>query len=345
LEDTGKYNIGVLGGGSWGTALTLHLARKGHIVSIWVYEIDLAEEMSKTRINRIFLPGHNLPDNVIVTNDIKSVSENKDIVCCMGPSHIFRKVIEQAYPYIDKRSFLVSAAKGIENDTLLRMTEILKKIFPSSLHNRICAISGPNFAKEVANRLPAATVIASNDRSSAEYLQKVFNTDEFRTYVNNDVIGVEIAGALKNIIAIATGISDGIGFGYNARAALITRGLTEITRLGVAMGSNPLTFAGLAGMGDLVLTCSSNLSRNYRIGFDLGKGKKLEEILSKMVMVAEGIHTCKSAVMLARKYNVDVPIINTVYQILYEAKNPVIGAKELMTRELKDELYHQSKPV
>ncbi|MBU1625785.1 NAD(P)-dependent glycerol-3-phosphate dehydrogenase [bacterium] len=331
--------MGVIGGGSWGTSLSLHLARKGYHVTTWIFEKELVDEIYKMRENKIFLPGYILPENISVTNDLKTAVGHKDVICCMGPSHVFRKVMIQTLPLIDQNSYLVSAAKGIENESLMRMTQILKEIFPPEFNDKTAVISGPSFAQEVAAKIPTAVVIASENKKCAEYIQSIFNSTEFRTYVNKDVIGVELAGSLKNIIAIATGISDGIGFGNNTRAALITRGLAEITRLGVAMGAKPLTFAGLAGIGDLVLTCSSKMSRNYRLGFALGNGQKLQDIVSTTLMVAEGVNTSKSALQLANKYNVEVPIIQNVHQILFEEKNPVQGAKELMTRELKDEWY------
>jgi glycerol-3-phosphate dehydrogenase (NAD(P)+) len=321
--------------------LSLHLGRKGYSVTTWIYEKDLVDEISKTRINNLFLPGYILPENVVVTNDLKKAVEDKDIVCCMGPSHVFRKVMEEAVPSVDPRTYLVSAAKGIENDTLMMMSEILKELFPVEFHHKIAVISGPSFAKEVAKKMPTAVVIASSDKKCARYVQEIFNTSEFRTYINQDVLGIELAGSLKNIIAIATGISDGIGFGNNTRATLITRGLAEITRLGIAMGAEPLTFSGLAGIGDLVLTCSSNMSRNHKLGFALGEGKKLEEILSSSLMIAEGVNTSKSALKLAKNFDVDVPIIHKVHQILFEGKKPFDGAKELMARELKGE-WHSS---
>jgi len=336
-KGSSKPKIGVIGGGSWGTSLSLHLSRKGYEVTTWVYEKELAEEMRKTRVNRLFLPGYKLPDSINVTNELKEAVWDKDLLCCMGPSHVFREVMSKVLPCVDRRSHLVSAAKGIENGTLLRMTQILGELFGNEFKDRVAVLSGPSFAVEVANRIPTAVVIASSNKDCAFFVQNIFNTTEFRTYINQDVIGVELAGSLKNVIAIATGISDGIGFGKNTRAALITRGLAEITRLGVAMGADPLTFAGLAGIGDLVLTCSSKQSRNYKVGFALGEGKKLDDILSSTLMIAEGVHTAKSALDLADKYDVEVPIIQKVHQILFEKKDPREGAKELMTRELKDE--------
>jgi len=331
--------IGILGGGSWGTSLSLHLGRKGYNVTTWIYEKNLVEIILKTRINELFLPGYKLPDNVFVTNDLENAVSDKDVICCMGPSHVFRSVVKEALDYIDPRTCFVSAAKGIENKSLMRMTEILKELLPPNYNDKIAVISGPSFAIEVAEKNPTAVVTASSNRECAKFVQKIFNTPEFRTYINEDVLGVELAGSLKNVIAIATGISDGIGFGNNTRAALITRGLAGITRLGVAMGAEPLTFAGLAGIGDLVLTCSSTLSRNYKLGFALGKGDKLDNILSSSLMIAEGVNTSKSALALAKKYKVEVPIIEKVHQILFEGKNPVDGAKELMERELKGEWY------
>jgi len=329
--------IGVVGAGSWGTTLADLLADKGYPVSLWAYEADLVERMQKSRVNDLYLPGVTLSGNLTFTNDLASAVSDKGLVLFVPPSQVMRRVLQEALPHLDQQTLLVSASKGIENDSLEMMSEIFSGLLPTERAKQVGFLSGPSFAREVAQRLPTAVAVASADAAAAQQIQQVFSTETFRVYTNCDVVGVEIGGALKNVIALAAGVADGLGFGYNTRAALITRGLAEMTRIGLALGADPLTFAGLAGMGDLVLTCTGDLSRNRSVGIELGKGRKLEEILGEMKMVAEGVKTTLSAYQLARKLKVETPIIDQTYRLLYEGIEARAAVSELMLRELKAE--------
>lgn len=330
-------NIAVIGAGSWGTTLADLLARKGHAVTLWVYERDLAERLANTRENDLYLPGFTLAAGLTFTTDLAAAAGGREMLVLVPPSQVMRTVISQATPHIAPGTLLVSAAKGIENDTLLPMSDVLAQVLPAGLTDNLAFLSGPSFAREVAAAMPTAVVAAADRPEVARRVQEAFSTETFRVYTNDDVVGVELGGALKNVIALAAGVSDGLGFGYNTRAALITRGLAEMTRLGVAMGANPATFAGLAGMGDLVLTCTGDLSRNRTVGMELGQGRKLDEILGGMKMVAEGVKTTLSAYQLACKLGVEVPITEQTYRILYEGKEPRRAVADLMLRGLKPE--------
>lgn len=332
-------NIGVIGAGSWGTTLADLLARKGYTVTLWAYEKDLVERMQEFRENDLYLPGFKLAPGLTFTSSLKEGVAGREMLVLVPPSQVMRNVIKQVVEDIEAGTLLVSAAKGIENDTLLPMSEVLLEILPKAASEGLAFLSGPSFAREVAAGMPTAVVAAANRESVARRVQETFSTRAFRVYTNDDVIGVELGGALKNVIAVAAGVSDGLGFGYNTRAALITRGLAEMTRLGTAMGANPVTFAGLAGMGDLVLTCTGDLSRNRTVGMELGRGKKLDEILSHMKMVAEGVKTTLSAYQLACKLGVEAPIIEQTYRLLYEGKDARQAVSDLMLRELKPEGY------
>ena len=326
-------DIAVIGAGSWGTTLATLLAWKGHNISLWVYEKKLADEINKTRVNTVYLPEFTIPDSMKISHRIDEVIQGADYILNVVPTQHTRTVFKNALPYLKKDVIIISASKGIERSTLLTVSVILKEL---SGHE-VSVLSGPSFAQEVIKRLPTAVTIAANNDETGRILQGIFNTDYFRVYTHDDVIGVELGGALKNVIAIASGISDGLGLGFNARAALITRGLAEITRLGVAMGAKEKTFRGLSALGDLVLTCTGPLSRNYSVGFKLGQGKKLNEILTGMTMVAEGVTTVEAAYELSRKYNVEMPIVEQIYKVINEGKNPASAVKELMTRSLKPE--------
>lgn len=330
--------IAVIGGGSWGTTLAGLLADKGHDVTLWVYEEDLAVRMVRNRANDVYLPEYLLPQALNVTSDMSVAVTGKDVILTVAPSHVTRRVLESLVPYLKEDAVFVSATKGIENDTLMTMAEVMEDVLPKAFHGRMSYLSGPSFAREVCLKMPTAVCIASRDPAVAKRMQVAFNTEYFRVYTSPDVTGVELGGSLKNVIAIAAGCSDGFGFGHNTRAALITRGLAEISRLGVAMGASPLTFAGLSGMGDLVLTCTGELSRNRTVGFKLGEGMKLADILAEMKMVAEGVKTAKSAYDLSRKHDVQMPITEQVYALLYEDRDPKKVVRELMTRDLKSEL-------
>lgn len=327
----------VVGAGSWGTTLAILLADKGHRVRLWVYEKELAEEMQETRENKTYLPGHRLSDNITITSSIKDAVSDSEIIVFVVPSHVARGVIKELSHLVSKGTIIVSATKGIENDTLMPISDVFKEILPKACHNNLAFLSGPSFAKEVVQKMPTAVALASYDRKAGEIIQQAFSTDYFRVFTNSDVIGVELGGALKNVIAIAAGIADGMGFGHNTRAAIITRGLAEMTRLGIAMGAEPATFAGLSGLGDLVLTCTGELSRNRTVGLRLGKGEKLKDILASMKMVAEGVKTTKAVYALSKRYDIEMPIPNEVYYILYEDKDVKQSARDLMNRELGEE--------
>ncbi len=329
--------IGVIGAGSWGTALANMLAGKGYPVTLWAYEKDLVERMKMTRENDLFLPGFSLSSNLDFTADLSAAVSGKEMVLLVSPSQVMRLVVQQALEDFNPESLIVSASKGIENGTLLTMSQVLRELLPPSCHQRLAVISGPSFAKEVAAGIPTAVVAAAPQQDIAEQVQNIFTNAAFRVYTNNDILGVELCGALKNVMALAAGVSDGLGFGLNTRAALITRGLAEISRLGLALGAQAATFSGLAGMGDLVLTCTGDLSRNRSVGIALGQGKTLDEILNGMNMVAEGVKTTLSAYQLAAKVGVEVPITEQMYKILYQQKDPRQAVTDLLSRNLKAE--------
>lgn len=329
--------IAVIGAGSWGTSLANLLAKKGLETILWAYEADLAERLAATRVNDLFLAGVALDPRLTFTNDLNAAVDGRQVVVLVSPSQVMRRVVAQLRPHLQPDGLLVSAAKGIENETLLLMSEVLEEVLGTALASRCAYLSGPSFAREVADELPTAVAVAAADDEVARTVQALFRTDYFRVYTNRDVIGVELGGALKNVIALAAGVSDGLGFGHNARAALINRGLVEMARLGAAKGARAETFAGLAGMGDLVLTCTGDLSRNRSVGIELGRGRKLAEILGGMRMVAEGVKTTLSAYQLAQTLGVDMPITAQMYQILYNDKDPRQAVNELMLRQLRAE--------
>ncbi len=329
--------IGVVGAGSWGTTLADLLAHQGYAVTLWAYEPELAERLLRTRENDLFLPGFPLAPGLSFSNDLAEVAAGKDLLLLVPPSQVMRRVLQQAAPHIAHGTLVVSAAKGIENDTLQLMSQVLEEVLPGILTPRLAFLSGPSFAREVAAGMPTAVAVAAADPAVARAVQETFSTAAFRVYTNDDVVGVELGGALKNVIALAAGVSDGLGFGHNTRAALITRGLKEMTRLGCALGAREATFAGLAGMGDLVLTCTGDLSRNRSVGVELGRGRRLAEILAGMTMVAEGVKTTLSAFQLAGRLGVEVPITEQMYLILYGDKDPRQAVTDLMLRDLKPE--------
>lgn len=325
-------NISVIGAGAWGTAIAIVAGRKGsHRVRLWAYEKEVRESICTRRTNDLFLPGAQIPAAVQPTNSFEEALGGADMVVSVMPSHHTRRLFQQMAPHVTPHMLLVSATKGVENDSLLRMTEVIAETLGKGV--RVGALSGPSFAKEVARGDPTAITIASNDRDLAATVQREFSEPSFRVYTNDDVVGVELGGSLKNVIAIAAGVCDGLGLGYNTIAALITRGLAEITRLTVACGGRPETMAGLAGLGDLVLTCTGGLSRNRTVGVELGKGRRLDDIIAGMHgMVAEGVLTTNAAVGLARKYKVEMPITEQMYAILTQGKSPRDAIHELMTR-------------
>jgi len=328
--------IGVIGAGGWGTALADLLARAGHDVDIWCYEEEVARAIELRRENEAYLPGISLSDNIKPTTDIEEATGGKEIVVSVSPSHAVREVMKDASPYIASDAIVMSASKGVENESLMTMSRVLGEVLPGGV--RIVVFSGPSFALEMVKGHPTAVVAASEDEEAAILIQRIFSNKRVRVYTGDDVIGLELGASLKNVMAIAAGISDGLGFGTNTRAALITRGLAEMTRLAVKMGGHPLTMAGLGGMGDLVLTCTGDLSRNRQVGLKLGSGMTIDEILAEMRMVAEGVKTARSAYDLAAREEVEMPIVDAVYRIIYEKMNPKDAVFELMTRDLKREI-------
>lgn len=333
-----NMKIGVVGGGSWGTALANLLALKGYTVDTWVFENDVIACIRSERENKVFLPGVLLAPNLAPTADMAVATADKDLVLVVVPSHVMRTTTEQMKDHLRPDTIVVTASKGIENDTYLTMTGVLRQTLPQVDENQLAVLSGPSFAREVAQRFPTAVTVAAKDPSVAGCVQRIFATPYFRVYTNDDVLGVELGGAVKNVIAIAAGVIDGLGLGLNTRAALITRGQTEIRRLGVALGAKPRTFTGLAGIGDLILTCTGTLSRNHTLGQKIGQGMKLKNILAEMRMVAEGVKTAKSVYELSHNIGVDMPICHEMYHILYDDLAPEDAVYRLMTRELKSEL-------
>lgn len=327
----------VIGGGTWGSAFAIHLGRLNIKTQLWIREPDIFEEAQKRRENIVFLPGFVFPPAVSFFNELDKALNSTEIVFIAVPSKYCRQIYNQIAPFLSSKQILVSLTKGIEEGSLKRMSEIMEEEFSSSFSPKIAVLSGPSFAKEVVEKHPTAAVLASKDLNLARKVQHFISRLYFRTYASEDVIGVELCGALKNIIAIAAGISDSLQFGDNSRAGLITRGLAEMTRLGLKLGAKIHTFAGLAGIGDLVLTCTGRLSRNRYVGYQIGKGRSLEEITSKMKMVAEGITTTLSSHQLAKRENVEMPISEQVYQILYKKKDPKKILQKLLSRKLKDE--------
>ena len=329
--------IAIVGGGGWGTALAITMARLERDVRLWVYEPYLVETMIATGENPIYLPSVRIPPSVRVSNSVEEVLAGVRIVILAVPSHVYRQVLSHILPLLNADMWFVSATKGIENETLMRMSEVIADVARPRFVPCIAAISGPTFALEVARGEPTALVVASPDESLRLYLQRELSAPRFRLYTNPDLIGVEISAAVKNIIAIAAGVVEGLGLGSNPAAALITRGLAEMTRLVVACGGRRETPSGLAGLGDLVLTAYGSLSRNRRVGVALGQGKNIDDVLSSTRMVAEGVKTAKSTVALARKLDVEMPIAEKMYAVLYEGLKPQDAIDDLMERKLREE--------
>lgn len=333
--------IAIIGAGAWGTGLSIALGRRGaHHIWLWAHEKEVRDSIASHHVNERFLPGYQIPHFVSATGSLQEALQDASIVISVMPSPHCRRLFQEMSAFLKPQMLLVSATKGLEEGTLLRMTEVISSVVSSQagFTTRVGALSGPTFAKEVARGDPTAITIASHDPALAETIQREFSDAHFRVYTNSDVIGVELGGALKNIIAIAAGICDGLGLGHNSIAALITRGLAEITRLTEACGGRQETMAGLAGLGDLVLTCTGGLSRNRSVGVELGKGRKLREIIRDMHgMVAEGVFTTHAAVELARTRNVEMPITEQMDAILHEGKSPRDAIQELMTRSGKSE--------
>ena len=329
--------IAIIGAGNWGTALALTLANLGHRVRLWAYEREVVESLRARHENELFMPGVKLPESVAATGQLEDALEGAEIVLTVMPSHVCRALYEQMLPHLQPEMVFVSATKGLDTERLMRMSEIIAEVTGRRFPPRLCVLSGPSFAREVARGDPTAVVVASEDRAAAQWVQQEFSSRVLRLYTSSDVAGVELGGAVKNVIAIAAGVVEGLGLGRNPTAALITRGLAEITRLACACGARRETLAGLAGMGDLVLTCTGELSRNRSVGVELGKGRQLAEILGSMRMIAEGVKTTQATVALAQKRGVEMPITRQVHRILQGEIAPRQAIRELMERSLKEE--------
>jgi glycerol-3-phosphate dehydrogenase (NAD(P)+) len=333
---SGPVRASVVGAGAWGTALAMVLSEKGHDVRIWSYEREVTDSINERGENP-YLAGVKLPAGLRAESDLEPAVSGAELIVSVSPSQVVRDVMERAAPYVASDATLVSASKGIELGSLLRMDEVLHEVLGAEKMERFCVLSGPSFATEVAARAPTAVVVGSRSDAAARSVQEAFQTPWFRVYTNLDVVGVELGGALKNVVAVAAGVAAGLGYAHNTTAALVTRGLAEITRLGVAMGARQATFYGLAGMGDLVLTCTGSLSRNRTVGHRLGQGEPLESILADMTAVAEGVKTATAVHELARRNGVEMPIAEQVYAIVEEGLSPAAALQALMLRDPKPE--------
>lgn len=325
--------IAVIGSGGWGTAVSIHLSDLGHDVTLWSWQKSESDDLAKNLENKEFLPGVGLNPKINFTSDISCTSD-KDIIILVTPSKVIRQTAKQMSKYISDGTPIVILSKGLESDSLKPLSDVVEEEIPQA---KIAVMSGPSHAEEVARKIPTTNIVACKDLKCAEYIQTVFMSQNFRVYTGSDVLGVELGGALKNVIALCAGIIDGIGFGDNTKAALMTRGIREISRLGVKMGADPETFWGLSGIGDLIVTCTSMHSRNRRAGILLGKGKTLDEALNEVHMVVEGVVNCRAAYELAKKYDVEMPIVCEAYDVLYNGKNPHDAVMELMLRDKKHE--------
>lgn len=330
-------SLAIIGGGSWGTALAIVLAPRFPDVRLWVYESDLASRIHHTRENDVYLPGFPVPGNVKVVNHMPAALEGADLVLSVVPSHLVRPLYERMLPFLHREMLFISATKGLDTNNLLRPSEIMTAVISQRFQPRVAVLSGPSFAREVAALYPTAIVISSADQALAACIQAAFSSATLRLYTSSDPIGVELGGSIKNVVAIGAGVLSGLNFGHNPVAALITRGLAEMKRLAVALGAQARTLSGLAGLGDLVLTCTGELSRNRTVGVELARGRKLDEIVSNMRMVAEGIRTTTAAVELARRHSVDMPITEQMYQMLHHGLDPREAVRRLMERSLKGE--------
>ena len=332
--------IAVIGAGAWGTALAHLRATAGDDVTIWAHEPEVVAQINEAHENRTFLPGVPLPEHLRASNDFAEALNGAELVLLVCPSHVMRPVMKEAAEHLPKEVPIVSAAKGIENESLMTMSEVLEEVLPIAYHPMLAYLSGPSFAKELVERMPTAVCVAARFERVAASAQQTLAAPYMRLYTSTDVVGVELGGALKNVMAIAAGAASGLGFGYNTTTALITRGLAEMSRLGVRRGANPLTMSGLSGMGDLVLTCMGGLSRNRMVGEKLGQGMTLDAITRDMKQVAEGVKTAKSVYELARREEVEMPICTVVYRMLYEGLPAAEAVDTLMSRKLKKEIQH-----
>ncbi|PID59791.1 MAG: NAD(P)H-dependent glycerol-3-phosphate dehydrogenase [Ignavibacteriae bacterium] len=330
-------NVSVIGAGSWGTALSIILLSNGHEVTLWEFKRSYYKTLKRNRENKIYLPKVKIPKEIFITNTLKEATENQHIIILAIPSQFVRSVLTKIKKYDIRNAILVSVAKGIEHDSFFTVSQVIKDEIPDINTNKIAVLSGPSHAEEVAKKIPTALVAASESLDTAKQIQAAFTTSYFRVYHSTDLLGVELGGALKNVIAIGAGIVDGAKFGDNTKAAIMTRGIAEISRIGSKLGAQPETFSGLSGIGDLIVTCMSKHSRNRYVGEQIGSGKKLKSVLKSMQMVAEGVETCRSTYQLARKLEVKTPIVDAVYNALFLDKDPVQCTYELMARDMKSE--------
>ena len=329
--------ISVLGAGGWGTTLAILLHYNGHDVTLWEYKNHYAKVLDRTRENKLYLPGIKIPDELVITHSLPESCKNQHMIVIAVPTQFIRSVLHDLKSANFKDTTFVSVSKGIEIGTLMTVSQIIKDELKSISPSQIGVLSGPSHAEEVSKKIPTAVVASSKDEFTAKQIQSAFITSYFRVYSTTDILGVEYGGALKNVIAVGAGIIDGAGFGDNTKAAIMTRGIAEISRLGIALGTRAETFSGLSGMGDLIVTCMSKHSRNRYVGEQIGKGKKLKDVLKSMQMVAEGVQTCKSVHELSVKHKIPTPIANAVYSILFEERDPIKVTYELMTRDMKAE--------
>lgn len=328
--------VSVIGAGSWGTALAILLEKNGHEVTLWSHREEEAKELAKSREHKSKLPVVQIPERIEITGNLESALQAKDVLVFAVPSVAVRSTAKKVAPYVKKGQLIVNVAKGIEETTLMTLTDIIEEEIPGA---KGCVLSGPSHAEEVSRGLPTTCVVGAKDKETAEFLQNVFMSPVFRVYISPDILGIELGGALKNVIALAAGTADGLGYGDNTKAALITRGITEIARLGIAMGAKADTFYGLSGIGDLIVTCASKHSRNRKAGYLMGQGRSMQQAMDEVNMVVEGVYSAKAGLALSQKYKVEMPIIEQVNKVLFEGKAPAAAVKELMVRDKKIESW------
>ncbi len=328
--------VSVIGAGSWGTALAILLEKNGHQVTLWSHREEEAKELAKSREHKSKLPGVEIPEGIEIIGNLESALREKDVIVFAVPSVAVRSTAKKVAPYVKEGQLIVNVAKGIEETTLMTLTDIIEEEIPGA---KGCVLSGPSHAEEVSRGLPTTCVVGAKDKETAEFLQNIFMSPVFRVYISPDILGIELGGALKNVIALAAGTADGLGYGDNTKAALITRGITEIARLGIAMGAKADTFYGLSGIGDLIVTCASKHSRNRKAGYLMGQGRSMQQAMDEVNMVVEGVYSAKAGLALSQKYKVEMPIIEQVNKVLFEGKAPAVAVKELMVRDKKIESW------
>ena len=328
--------VSVIGAGSWGTALAILLEKNGHQVTLWSHREEEAKELAKSREHKSKLPGVEIPEGIEIIGNLESALREKDVIVFAVPSVAVRSTAKKVAPYVKEGQLIVNVAKGIEETTLMTLTDIIEEEIPGA---KGCVLSGPSHAEEVSRGLPTTCVVGAKDKETAEFLQNIFMSPVFRVYISPDILGIELGGALKNVIALAAGTADGLGYGDNTKAALITRGITEIARLGIAMGAKADTFYGLSGIGDLIVTCASKHSRNRKAGYLMGQGRNMQQAMDEVNMVVEGVYSAKAGLALSQKYKVEMPIIEQVNKVLFEGKAPADEVRELMVRDKKIESW------